>query len=362
MKFDVVIVGAGVIGLAIARVFAKNNFKTLLVEKNKSFGKETSSRNSGVIHAGIYYPPDSLKSKFCKEGNKLLYQYLDKKKIFYKKCGKLIISSNKEEDLLIKSLMKNAKKSGTNLIYKDKYQTSELEPQLCCYSSIFSPNTGVVDVHDLMFNFETDIHIYKGMIVYNTEVDKIFPDDHSINFTIKNAKKKFKTKFLINSTGLNSHIVARKILDYNKKLIPKIIYYKGSYFKLSGKSPFNHLIYPVPKINSLGIHSTININNQTIFGPDEEKVNNINYFLDERKKKFFIDQIKKYWPDITKNKLEADYCGIRTTSENNDFVIQSKQNHNIQGLINLFGINSPGLTSSMAIADYIFKNTINQKY
>ena len=362
MDFEVTVIGAGVIGLCIARKMCKKNFDTVVIEKNKSFGKEGSSRNSGVIHAGIYYKKSSKKSIFCKIGNKLLYEYIKEKKINHLKCGKLIVASCKSEDVLLKDIKKNASKNGVNLIYYNKKQTNKIEPQLNVYSSLFSPTTGTVDVHEFMFNLENDVINDKGLITYNSEVEEIWPEDKQISFKIKNENKIFKTRILINSAGLFSHKLAKKIRFLNFKTIPKINYIKGDYFKLIGRPPFKKLIYPLPSKNSLGIHSTINFNNETIFGPDEEFVDKISYNIKLQKKKKFIDSIKKYWPEIEKREIQPDYSGIRTTSISNDFIVQSKENHKINGLINLYGINSPGLTSSLALSEFTYANIANGRF
>ena len=362
MDFEVTVIGAGVIGLCIARKMCKKNFDTVVIEKNKSFGKETSSRNSGVIHAGIYYTKSSKKSIFCKTGNKLLYEYIKEKKINHLKCGKLIVASCKSEDVLLKDIKKNASKNGVNLIYYNRKQTNKIEPQVNVYSSLFSPTTGTVDVHEYMLNLENDIINDKGLITYNSEVEEIWPEDKQISFKIKNENKIFKTRILINSAGLFSHKLAKKIKFLDLKTIPKINYIKGDYFKLIGRPPFKKLIYPLPSKNSLGIHSTINLNNETIFGPDEEFVDKISYNIKLQKKKKFIDSIKKYWPEIEKREIQPDYSGIRTTSISNDFIIQSKENHKINGLINLYAINSPGLTSSLALSEFTNANIANGRF
>ena len=333
MDFEVTIIGAGVIGLSIARTLSKKKINTVVIEKNSSFGEETSSRNSGVIHAGIYYPKSSKKSEFCKQGNKLLYEYIKERKIDFLNCGKLIVACNELENDLLLNLKKNAKDIGTNLIYLNKKETAKIEPQLNVYSSLLSSTTGILDIHNFMLNLETDIINNQGLVIYNTEVSKIIPDQEKIKFLLKNDNKTYKTRILINSSGLNSHKLAKKIKSLDPKIIPKINYIKGDYFKLVGSSPFKKLIYPLPSRNSLGIHSTINLNDETIFGPDEELIDKITYKIKSNKKKKFVDKIKKYWPEIEKREIRADYSGIRTTSVSNDFIIHSREDHKINGLV-----------------------------
>ena len=212
-----------------------------------------------------------------------------------------------------------------------------------------------------MLNFISDIERDGGTILYQNEVSFIDIKNNFIQFSLNN-KKKYKTKILINAAGLWSYSLARKIKDFSKKHIPKVKLFKGNYFKLRGNSPFKKLIYPLPSKNSLGIHSTINLNNQTIFGPDEEKVKKISYTIDEKRSKLFKQQIKKYWPNINSREIFPDYSGIRGICESDDFIIQSKSVHNKNGLVNLFNINSPGLTSALAIADFIKLNIINRNF
>ena len=359
MDFEIVIIGAGVIGLAIGRELSKKFKNIIILEKNNSFGLETSSRNSGVLHAGIYYKKNSLKSKFCKTGNKLLSEYAKERKIGYKNCGKLIVASNSDEDLKLKDLLQNAIKNNIKLEYLNKKESIKLEPQLNCFSSLISETTAIIDVHELMNNLIIDIQNNNGTLVYNSEVDKIIEKNKCLEFNLKGEKKKFKTKFIINCAGIFALKLISKIQSFNKKYIPKINLFKGDYFRLDGISPFKRLIYPIPCQNSLGIHSTINFNNETVFGPDEQLIKNISYKISNKKKKNFTNNIVKYWPEITSRTIHPDYSGIRTSSLSNDFIIQTNINHNIPGLINLLGINSPGLTCSLAIGKYIAQEVFN---
>ncbi len=359
LDFDCTIVGAGVVGLAIGSYFSQKKRKVLVIEKNKTFGEENSSRNSGVIHAGIYYPNNSLKAKLCKIGNKILYQYAQKKKINYLNCGKFIICQNKFEEKKLLEIKNNARKNGVDLIYLDKKEVKTFEPNIKCYSALLSKSSGIIDVHDLMTKFIIDIEKNKGQVVFNQEVNFIEQLNPKVNFMIKNCDQVFKTNYLINSTGLHSHLLAKNIVDYNNNLIPNISLIKGNYFKLSGQSPFKRLVYPLPSKNGLGIHSSINLNFDTIFGPDTESIDKIDFNVNVQLEKKFIKAIEKYWPEINSRKLIPDYSGIRTSIENKDFVIQGKEIHKMRGIINLFGIESPGLTSSLAIGKYIFDKYLN---
>ena len=354
MDFEVVVVGSGIIGLSLAKELSKK-FTTLIVDKNKQVGSETSSRNSGVIHAGIYYKPGSLKANLCKEGNRFLYKYLVEKKIKFKKCGKLIVAKNIYENNQLKILKENSLLNGVKLLYLNRKETNKLEPELDCYSSLLSKSSGIMDTHDLMMNLVVDIESNNGVLLLNNKVSLINPNDKHIEFKLNREKKIFKTKVLINAAGLESYNLAQNINQLKDEFIPNVSFYKGNYFKLIGKTPFDRLIYPLPKKKSLGIHSTINLQNETLFGPDEEKVNEIDYNVDENRISGFIKSIEEYWPNIKNKKLVPDYAGIRGICNSKDFIIQTKKQHKINGLINLFNINSPGLTSSLSLAKYILK-------
>ena len=282
---EIIIIGAGIIGLSISYYFSKAGKKVILLEKENNFGKGVSSRNTEVIHAGIYYKKNSLKSKFCKTGNKLLSEYAKERKIGYKNCGKLIVASNSDEDLKLKDLLRNAIKNNIKLEYLNKKESIKLEPQLNCFSSLISETTAIIDVHELMNNLIIDIQNNNGTLVYNSEVDKIIEKNKCLEFNLKGEKKKFKTKFIINCAGIFALKLISKIQSFNKKYIPKINLFKGDYFRLDGISPFKRLIYPIPCQNSLGIHSTINFNNETVFGPDEQLIKNISYKISNKKKK-----------------------------------------------------------------------------
>ncbi len=352
IDFECVVIGAGIIGLAIAKSLSNKGFEVLLIEKNKSFGQETSSRNSGVIHAGIYYENNSIKSQLCLQGNKLLYNYANSRKINFKKCGKLIIAKNINEESKLLKIKSKAQRNGVELIYKNQKEAQKIEPRLNCYSALLSESSGIIDSYELMWNFLIDIESNGGKLIFNSEVESINPRNDRIDFFIDDNNK-YSTKLLINSAGLQSHILASKIKDFNKSYIPQVKYNKGSYLKLVGKPPFKKLIYPLPTQNGLGIHSTTNLQNQTIFGPDDEQVKTINYDFKNSTHKKFENSIKDFWPEIIDREIQFDYSGIRTKVPGNDFIIQDHNHHGIPGIINLFGIESPGLTSSLAIGEFV---------
>ncbi len=349
---ECVVIGSGIIGLSIARSLITKNKEVVIVEKNNSFGVENSSRNSGVIHAGIYYKNGSLKSKFCNLGNKLLYKFAENKKIKYNNCGKLIVAKNLEESKSLLKIQNNAKKNGVTLEYLDKKQIKRSEPNLESEAALFSPTSGIVDVYDIMLNILADFEGMGGRIAFNSKVIAIKPERKFIRFFVDNQTS-FTTKLLINCAGLNSHLIAKNIYGINKNKIPKIRYIKGNYMKLNGKSPFNKLIYPLPTKDGLGIHSTLDFNQRTYFGPDEREVSCIDFNVDTDIEGKFYNSIKSFWPDIKKEFISPDFSGIRTKTLNNDFIIHDHKDHNIPGIINLYGIDSPGVTSSIPLGEYV---------
>ena len=359
--FEFTVVGGGVIGLSIAKSLSSENKKVLLIEKNNSFGQENSSRNSGVIHAGLYYIKNSLKEKLCIQGRHYLYKYIKDRGIKYDKCGKIIVASSLDEIQKLKFIKKNAERLGIELVELDKKNLKEMEPDLNGSAGLFSRETGIVDVHQLMANFLIDVENNGGTIVFNTEFSEGFINQNSIDFIVNNQKNDvFKTKVLINCSGLNSYRVAKSIKNFQFK-IPKIRFVKGNYMKLEGDSPFSRLIYPIPQKDGLGIHSTICLSGETHFGPDTEQLKSVNFDVSRDLENKFKKSISKYWSKIKDRNLVPDYSGIRTKIVGNDFCIQNnKINQNIS-LINLFGIESPGLTSSIAIGEFVKNLVIENK-
>ncbi len=356
---DVIVIGGGVIGLSIARELSLSGKETIVLEKNERAGDVTSSRNSGVIHAGIYYPENFLKTKLCVEGNKLIYKYAKEKKINHKKYGKFIISANKRDLLNLESILTQGKKNNVEISRVDNEKVLENNPGLTFCQALYSPNSGVIDVPEYVTALEGDIQHFGGLISLRTSF-----------LSAKKIKNKFvvsclaeeefsiESKYLINCSGLSNENTLKNINDFPRDKIYKNYYAKGHYFKYSGKSPFANLIYPVSGQHSLGIHVGFDLAGGVRFGPDVEFVNEIDYSFNESLKDKFIDSISQYWPDVDSEKLHPDYTGIRPkiTRPNElmrDFSIQTEYDHGINNLINLQGIESPGLTSSLAIGKFV---------
>jgi L-2-hydroxyglutarate oxidase LhgO len=356
---DVVIIGGGVIGLTIARELSLSGKEVIVLEKNERSGDVTSSRNSGVIHAGIYFQEDFLKTKLCVEGNKLIYEYAKEKKINHKKYGKYIIATNKLQIPNLEALFKQGKKNKVELEKTNKKKVLDRNPGLVFQEALYSPSSGVIDVPEFVTALEGDIQHFGGIISLRTLFLSSRKEKNS--FVIEcEAENQFsiESKYLINCSGLSNEITLKNISSFPKKRIFKNYFAKGHYFKYSGITPFSNLIYPISGKHSLGIHVGFDLAGGMRFGPDLEFVNKIDYSFNESLKNKFISSISQYWPSLDPEKLNPDYTGIRPkitkpTESTKDFSIQTLDDHGIKNFINLQGIESPGLTSSMAIAKYV---------
>jgi len=352
-KFDVVIVGAGIIGLAIAEKLVDSFENILVLEKEKKFGQHTSSRNSEVIHSGIYHPINSLKSQLCIRGNDLLYKFLKKYEIPYLNCGKLIISSNKDEEKILEELFSNGINKNINgLEYISSKDAKLIEPNVKCTKAIWVPSSGIMDSHKVMQHLEYNFISNNGIIAYNTLADSIVYNKSNFNITTNNQDN-IETKILINAAGLWSDKISL-MLGIDEL---KVHYCKGEYYKTNRYKNINCLIYPLPSEVSLGIHAAIQLNGDVFFGPNAYYIDEINYHIDDSNKDSFLNDIKKYI-DIELNDIWPDFCGIRPKLQARgmsfeDFYINNESTRGIKNFINLLGIDSPGLTSSLAIAEYV---------
>ncbi len=356
---EVVIIGGGVIGLSIAKELTNFGMETIVLEENDRAGDETTSRNSGVIHAGIYYPKNFLKTKLCIQGNKLMYEYAKEKKINYKKYGKYIIATSNSEQKDLKNIFTQAKANNVDINEADKEEVLEKNPGLKFKEAIFSPSSGVIDVPEYVTALEGDIQHNGGLVSLNTSFIKAQKKKSYFKIYCKSGENfSLSSKILINCGGLNSDKNSQNIENFPRNKIYKNYLAKGHYFKYSGKTPFSNLIYPISGKHSLGIHVGFDLAGGMRFGPDVEFVDTLDYSFNESLKDKFIHSISQYWPEIKSNKLHPDYTGIRPkiTKPNEsmrDFSIETSREHGIENLINLQGIESPGLTSSLAIARYV---------
>jgi len=360
-RVETVVIGAGVVGLAIAYELSRKNNDVLILETEDEFGKITSSRNSGVIHAGIYYPENSLKSKFCVLGNRLLYDYCKKNFIPYLNTKKLLVASSLDQINVIDQIKNQAENNGVEGIRKiSKTEASNLEPLIHCEEALLVPSSGIVDAISLMRSLVGYVQDSGSMIAYNSTIKKINFDGSKFLLSVtNNSETTIECKKLINSAGLFASNVANTIEELKKEFIPKTYYAKGNYFSLSKNLEIQHLIYPIPEGFGLGIHLTLELDHSIKFGPDVQWTDDpLDYSVDESRKNNFIVEIKKYLPSVDSNLLKPSYAGIRPILYNKDksmrdFLIQDQSIHSIPKLINLYGIESPGLTSSLAIAKYV---------
>lgn len=358
MKIHSIVIGAGVVGLAIAKKLVASGRSVLVVEANDQIGKETSFRNSAVLHAGIYYPRDSLKAKLCVIGKAQLDDYCVRHQIPYKKIGKLIVATEPSQLVAIDALWRQAQANGVLDIQRlDAVDVKRLEPAVTACAALYSPSTSTVDGKVLMYKYQKEFEALSGKIKCNARV--LAAQVLSSGFCVQTANETWHAKELINAAGLGAQQVAASIEGLSSSTIPPLYYAKGNYFRYKGKqSPFSRLIYPLPEKAGLGIHATVDVAGTLRFGPDVEWVERLDFSINHDKKHAFYTAIKAYFPAIRLEDLEADFVGIRPKSkaqeqQPQDFTIHSVADHGIKNLINLYGIESPGLTCSLAIADYV---------
>ena len=358
---DAVVVGAGVVGLACARVLAQQGREVLVLDRNEAIGTETSSRHSEVVHAGIYYPEGSLKAKFCVEGKIKLYQYLSDHGVPFKPLGKLIVATSEDQlpalqqiqDLVIKANV-------TDLEFRSHNEVVAMEPELRCVTALWSPSTGVLDSHSYMLALQGDAEDHGAMVAFHAPVTggRVLAD--GIEISVGGADPMvLKAKTVVNSAGLHAQPLAASLAGFPGDKVPPHHYCKGNYYSLSGvRAPFTHLIYPAPEQAGLGIHLTLDLGGQARLGPDVEWITEIDYDVDPRRSDSFYSAIRKYWPGLPDGALQPGYAGIRPKIQAPgepaaDYMIQGPRYHGVPGLVNLFGIESPGVTSSLAIADHV---------
>ena len=367
-QVDCVVIGAGVVGLAVAREMALQGRETILLEREGSFGTISSARNSEVIHAGIYYPKDSLKAKLCVEGNRLLYEYCRTHQVGTQAYGKLIVADETQINDLQAILYKAQNNGVPEIKMISGEEAKQLEPKLKCSAAILSASTGIVDSHAYMLSLLGGFEDAGGMIAYHSPLMSAKPIGHSAEGGFELSiggpdGMQLQTKLLINCAGMSAPAIAQKIEGLNKDQMPQAYFAKGNYFSLSGKSPFTHLIYPIPEPGGLGVHLTLDMGGQAKFGPDVEWLDiqneeQIDYTVDPKRVESFYEAVRRYWPELKDNSLQPDYSGVRAKivpphSPAGDFCFNSPQDHGLQGLYNLYGFESPGLTSSIAIARYL---------
>ena len=358
-KVECVVIGAGVVGLAVARALALAGREVVILEAEDAIGTHTSSRNSEVIHAGIYYPKGSLKARACVEGRTRLYEYCETHGVPFRRCGKLIVATSVSQEKELLSIKERAHQNGvTDVVEIPAAQAMRLEPALQCVAALHSPSTGIIDSHALMLAFLGDAEAAGAMLALKSRLERIVLSSRGFELQIEDTRIAATT--VVNSAGLRAPSVARLMEGFPAAKIPPEFYAKGNYYSLAGRPPFSRLVYPVPEPGGLGVHVTLDLAGQARFGPDVEWVESIDYAVDPRRSERFYAAIRRYWPTLPDGALAPGYAGIRPKISGPDepaadFVIQGPAEHGVPGLVNLFGIESPGLTASLALADDVAK-------
>nr|CAD1829544.1 unnamed protein product [Ananas comosus var. bracteatus] len=382
---DAVVVGAGVVGLAVARALAMAGRDVLVVEATSAFGTGTSSRNSEVIHAGIYHPPNSLKARLCVRGKELLYRYCSERGIPHKQIGKLIVASSVAEVPKLEILLERGKENGVrDLRMMEGSEALQMEPEVRCVKAILSPSSGIIDSHELMLSLVGEAESFGTTLSYNTTVIGGHVEDDGLHLDVCESSSLenhvgdsplipqliLTPKLVVNSAGLSALPLAKRFHGLRQEVVPAAYYARGCYFTLSQTKspPFRRLIYPIPEVGGIGVHVTLDLNGLVKFGPDVEWIdgvddissflNRYDYYVNSDRASKFYQVIRKYFPNLKDGSLEPGYSGIRPKLSGpqqppSDFLIQGEDIHGVPGLINLFGIESPGLTSCLGIAEYI---------
>jgi L-2-hydroxyglutarate oxidase LhgO len=355
-----IVVGAGVVGLAIARRLAMGGREVIVLEAADAIGTETSSRNSEVIHAGIYYPAGSAMARLCVRGKWQLYDYCRERGIAQRNCGKLIVATSPNETARLDSIRAHAAANGvTDLTMLSGAEARAMEPALACEAALLSPSTGIIDSHGYMLALRGDAEAAGAMVAFHAPLlrAQAQPDGYLVEVGGA-APMQLRCRTLINSAGLAATRIARSIDAMPAALVPQAYLAKGNYFSCSARAPFSRLVYPVPEPGGLGVHLTLDLAGQARFGPDVEWIDRVDYAVDPARAERFYPAIRRYWPGLPDGALLPSYSGIRPkivppAVAVQDFMIQGPRDHGLAGLVNLFGIESPGLTASLAIADEV---------
>ncbi len=356
-RVECVVIGAGVVGLALARQLALAGREVVVLEAEERIGTGISSRNSEVIHAGIYYPAGSLKARLCVAGNRALYAYCAAKGVAHRRCGKLIVATDENQVQALRELRTRAEANGVlDLQWLDAQAAVALEPQLRCAAALLSPSTGIVDSHGLMRALRHEAEDHGATVVLKSPVLGGCATSAGLEIEVGGDEPMaLQADRIFNCAGLGAQTVARSFAGIRRQAIPPLHLAKGNYYGLSGPAPCSRLVYPVPAQGGLGVHLTLDLGAQARFGPDVEWVDREDYDVDPRRADAFYDEVRKYWPSLPDDSLQPAYAGIRPKIHGPgeaapDFLVQREDAHGVPGLVNLFGIESPGLTAALALA------------
>jgi len=358
-QVDCVVVGAGVVGLAVARALARAGRDVLVLEACSAIGTQTSARNSEVIHAGIYYTRNSLKARLCVRGRELLYAYCEQYGVPHRRCGKFIVATSPEQVDQLQSIHAQAVANGVHdLVFLTREEARAAEPALQCLAALHSPSTGIVDSHALMLSLLADLEHAGGVLALNSPLARAECAPSAITLIAEDGTC-LLAKTVVNAAGLGAPALAARFAGLAAQHVPTAHFAKGNYFTLAGRAPFSRLVYPVPERAGLGVHLTLDLGGQAKFGPDVQWVDGPDdLVVDPRRGDAFYAEVRKYWPDLPDGALQPAYAGMRPkingpTEAARDFCIQGPEDHGVAGLVNLFGIESPGLTSALAIAEMV---------
>jgi L-2-hydroxyglutarate oxidase LhgO len=359
-RVDAMVIGAGVVGLAVARALAIAGREVIVVEGADTIGTETSSRNSEVIHAGIYYPPGSFKARLCVAGRQALYRYCGEHGVPHRRCGKLLVATAEQQLPKLAAIKAQADANGVaDLVPLTVAAARALEPELRCVGAYLSPSTGVIDSHAFMLALQGDAESRGAMVAFRSPVTGGAVRGDGIELDVGGATPmRVLARSVVNCAGLHAQKLAAALTGFPPAHVPPTYYAKGNYYSLVGKAPFARLVYPMPNEAGLGVHITIDLAGQARFGPDVEWIERIDYDVDPRRADSFYAAIREYWPGLKDGQLAPGYAGIRPklvgpNAPAGDFVISGPRDHGVSGLVNLFGIESPGLTAALAIGEHV---------
>lgn len=356
---DTVVAGAGVVGLAAARALAQGGRETFVLEACERAGEGISSRNSGVIHAGFYYVPGSLKARCCVRGVQLLYEFCAKRGVGHRRTGKLVVATDDEELPALHTLLQRAQANGVRASAIDGAEARRLEPALHCVAALDSPDSGIVDVPELVMALAGELEQANGRLVCNVRVHGVRREGEVLVVDTGDGGA-IRCRRFVNSAGLDAVPLARAIEGLDARHVPKLYYGQGHYYNIRGRSPFARLIYPLPHHTGLGVHLGIDISGRCRFGPDVRYIDAPDYRFDDSQRAAFADSIRRWWPPLKDEDLTPDFVGVRPKlagphEPSADFLVQGPAVHGIPGLVNLFGIESPGLTSALALGEEVAK-------
>jgi L-2-hydroxyglutarate oxidase LhgO len=358
-SIDCVVIGAGAVGLAVARSLARRGREVVVLEAASEFGTGVSSRNSEVIHAGIYYPRGSLKAQLCVVGRQQLYAFCEQFHVTHRRCGKLIVATSDGELNDLKAIRAAAAGNGVQLEWLEAGAAQQLEPHLKCVAALHSPNTGIIDSHGYMLALLADAQAHGAVLACHSRVARMWLETRTVLVAVNDDERpSIRARAVINCASLHAPQVAASIEGFPQTHIPRAYFARGHYFSLSGRAPFQRLIYPIPEHGGLGVHLTLDLAGQARFGPDVEWVEEVDYDVDIARAQRFYGAIRRFWPQLQDGQLVPAYAGIRPKITGPgeppaDFRIDGREHHGVHAIVNLFGIESPGLTASLAIGEYV---------